>query len=126
MALSGDMCDRIIAAAEHVTPVKMAGDLHPDLHLDPDDEAGLLARALAANRQWWRHDIAAWSISAKRYQAGMGMMQHSDWHPRDSYRRLTLIVQISDPATYRGGDLKITFQGTTMAEAIPPNRGDFS
>jgi PKHD-type hydroxylase len=87
-----------------------------------------LARAAAeANRERFGFDLGefAEAMQVARYRAADG--GHFDWHmdvgegPLAGRRKLTLVVQLSDPADYAGGALE-TLSGATPL-AAPRTQG---
>ena len=90
------------------------------LDLGPETEwiyQRLFAIAKDANGQNWRFELAG---SERLQLARYGPAQHYDWHMDlasrgpNSFRKLSLTVQLSAPGDYEGGDLEFKLdEGTT-------------
>lgn len=68
--------------------------------------------AIWGNRDWFGFHIDRLDFAQiARYEAGGEYKPHQDvfWiTPLDRHRKLSCVVQLSDPADYEGGDLKFT------------------
>jgi PKHD-type hydroxylase len=86
-------------------------------------QRAILDRFRAANTLWWGFDLAAWDLTGKHYRAGQGHPPHQDITPGVGCvrRRLPGMIQLSDPATYNGGHLRIRFAHHIVA--MPRERG---
>ena len=83
----------------------------------------------AVNAQYFNFDL--WSMDAgiqfTQYQhVKNNDPQHYDWHVDSgiqvSNRKLSLSLQLSDPSTYDGGDLQVSF-GSKSETSLPKERG---
>jgi len=89
----------------------------------PEDENGAwifrrLAEGVAeANRSHFRFDIEEFAERAQVAYYGAGTKGFFDWHsdvgdgPLARRRKLTIVVQLSAPETYDGGDLEMNGSG---------------
>lgn len=75
-----------------------------------------------ANARWWRLDIDSYQFKVLRYTAGHFHPEHLDMFPGSMCRKLTMIVQFSDPSEYAGGDLEVVGMGEHWS-TIPRVRG---
>ena len=81
----------------------------------------MIAHVARANRDSFGFDITDFGESAQiaRYDAARG--DHFDWHadigrgPQAARRKLTIVVQLSDPASYEGGTLELRPDSTVTA-----------
>jgi PKHD-type hydroxylase len=79
--------------------------------------------AMAANAQMWNFDLWGYhdDLQYTVYNGGGG---HYDWHadlgPNMSNRKLSCVIQLSDPKDYEGGTLELN-QGNILE--IPKERG---
>jgi PKHD-type hydroxylase len=85
----------------------------------------LIEFATIANRELWNFDLMSTvdSIQYTEYHEGGG---HYDYHVdlgpgTASHRKISIIVQLSDPSEYEGGDFEIV-KGPTP-EVLPKNKG---
>lgn len=110
-ALPLDVCDRVLAAARASRIVVRTGNgaYHlPDL--DAADEEAIIARFGAANALWWQLDLDEWHIGVKSYRCGERHPEHQDLHAGGGgTRKFAGVAQLSDPDSYRGGDLLVRF-----------------
>ena len=105
---------------------------HPDYHT-PEDIASkinyagikkIADYAIIANKEMWNFDIWGYhdSLQYTRYYGNGG---HYDWHadlgPGLSNRKLSVVLQLSDPSEYEGGDLEINPGGNIMT--VPKEMG---
>lgn len=68
----------------------------------------ILGAALRANRQWWRFDLTHLHVvQVLRYQPGCHYVEHVDLGPGHQNRKLSIVIQLSDPSDYEGGDLEM-------------------
>ena len=80
--------------------------------------------AIIANKEMWNFDIWGYhdSLQYTRYYGNGG---HYDWHadlgPGLSNRKLSVVLQLSDPSEYEGGDLEINPGGNIMT--VPKEMG---
>ncbi|MGH3863670.1 2OG-Fe(II) oxygenase [Actinokineospora sp.] len=63
------------------------------------------------NDRWWRLDIDTFRFKVLRYAPGHYAPAHMDMFPGSMRRKLTLVVQLSDPAVYTGGELEVIGMG---------------
>ncbi|HEX9858798.1 MAG TPA: 2OG-Fe(II) oxygenase [Paracoccaceae bacterium] len=140
-ALSPEDCDRAIALAE-------AGPLH-DAGLvrqtrdhglrragiawldDLPEGEGLVDRLTAivatANREGFGFDLTDFAESAQIARYGAESRGHYNWHSDigtgalAAKRKLTVVVQLSDPAGYAGGRLEL--RPDSNIHLAPPTRG---
>lgn len=126
-ALSPDDCDRVIALVQ-AAQMKDAGlvrgqtahqirradiawlDDIPDAAWVMDRMIGLVAKG---NREGFGFDLTDFGESAQVARYGAERQGHFDWHSDigngtwAAKRKLTVVVQLSDPADYDGGALEI-------------------
>jgi PKHD-type hydroxylase len=73
--------------------------------------------AIIANKEMWNFDIWGYqdSLQYTRYYGDGG---HYDWHvdlgPNLSNRKLSVVLQLSEPSEYEGGDLEINPGGNIL------------
>jgi PKHD-type hydroxylase len=85
---------------------------------------GLVARA---NRESFGFDLTEFSESAQIARYGAERQGHFDWHsdigkgPLAARRKLTVVVQLSDPADYAGGVLEV--RPDSNIQAAPRDQG---
>lgn len=127
-ALSGAECDTILARAEHYAEadatIGFSASLRSDLSyrtstirwFDAVREKDIVARIMefvrSSNRTNFGVDIdAPYEIQFTEYRATN--KGHYDWHqdvwiesPRPYARKLSVVVQLSDPADYKGGEFE--------------------
>jgi PKHD-type hydroxylase len=80
--------------------------------------------AMTANANMWNYDIWGYHDSLQYttyYDAG----GHYDWHadvgPNMSNRKLSCVIQLTDPSEYEGGELQ--FQGSSGVVSLPKEKG---
>lgn len=81
----------------------------------------MIALVARANRESFGFDLSDFGESAQiaRYRAEEGA--HFDWHSdigagaQAARRKLTVVVQLSDPAGYQGGQLELWARNTPLA-----------
>ena len=125
-ALSPDDCDRIIGLAD-ASQMSDAGLVRARSHdMRRADLAWLedipqadwvmdrMVRIVAqANREGFGFDLDDFAESAQVARYGADRLGHFDWHsdigagPLAARRKLTVVVQLSDPAAYQGGVLEL-------------------
>ena len=125
-ALSSDDCDRIIALAA-ASKLSDAGLVRAKSHdirradlawLEDIPEADWVmdrrVRIVAqTNREAFGFDLDDFAESAQVARYGADRLGHFDWHsdigagPLAARRKLTVVVQLSDPAAYQGGVLEV-------------------
>lgn len=126
-ALSAADCARLIALAS-AAPLKDARVINaanaPQIRstsiawLDDLPEATwamdqMIAHVSRANRDHFGFDITDFGESAQIARYDAARADHFDWHsdigrgPQAARRKLTIVVQLSDPATYQGGTLEL-------------------
>lgn len=125
-ALSTDDCNRIVAlaAASHLSDAGLVRAKSHEIRradlawLDDIPEAGWvmdrMIRVVAqANREGFGFDLDDFAESAQVARYGADRQGHFDWHtdigagPLAARRKLTVVVQLSDPAAYQGGVLEL-------------------
>lgn len=129
-ALSSAECDALVAAASrleskadrltslgsHGVRSGAASYVAQVPASDPDAVAATLRvvrAAEAANAEWWRFDLTALEqAQIIRYVAGDEFTPHTDASPLFPFRKLSMIVPLSDPADYDGGALEMMHDGT--------------
>ena len=78
----------------------------------PNREIGWLPLKLreigtSLNRQIWRFDITGWSdVLIIRYHEGHRLPQHTDLYEEVCDYKITMLLQLSPPDAYQGGDLE--------------------
>jgi len=138
-ALTAEECDRVIALGEGVLQrsgtAGVAGEgVHPEIRqstiawLEPSAETRFLYRrieriARSANDRFFGFSLLGMgeAVQFARYAAGG---DHYGWHQDlgdgpPVLRKLSVVVQLSDPATYEGGDLELRF-----SQRVTPTRRD--
>lgn len=141
LALTPDDCDRLVAAAA-AAPLSDAGLVRQttDHRLRRADLAWLddlpgcgwamdrlVATVAAANRDAFGFDLTDFGESAQIARYDAARQGHFDWHSDigagalAQRRKLTIVVQLSDPADYDGGALEIWPDNTPRA--APRDRG---
>lgn len=75
-----------------------------------------------ANSRWWRLEVDSFEFKVLRYRPGHYHPEHVDMFPGSMRRKLTMVVQLSDPSHYVGGDLEVAVAGPHWA-AIPRQAG---
>jgi PKHD-type hydroxylase len=89
-----------------------------------DRVVGLIAEA---NRETFRFDLDAFAESAQIATYDAGRQGHFAWHsdigegPLASRRKLTMVIQLTDPADYRGGQLEVMPSAAVVS--ADPRRG---
>ena len=127
-------CDQVVAAVEKDggwVPASVTGSGYAD-GVDPDTRStlsaqlplsiagatlGAIGRAAAeANASTWRYDLTGFVPSeiptVLRYEAAVAdhFKTHIDAGPQHSTRKLSFSLQLTDGATYQGGDLILANQ----------------
>ncbi len=126
-ALSAADCDRLIALAQ-TAQMKDAGLVRQTTAhqirraeiawLDDLPQGGwamdqMIAHVAQANREGFNFDLTDFGESAQIARYGAERAAHFDWHsdigtgPMAARRKLTIVVQLSDPASYDGGTLEL-------------------
>jgi PKHD-type hydroxylase len=87
-----------------------------------------LELVMEANKSMWNLDISNVLDSIQYTEYYASDQGHYDWHMdvgsgRMSHRKLSLVVQISDPVEYDGGDLELWFGGKDY-RSIPKALGN--
>lgn len=135
--LSADDCGRIIdlATASQMSDAGLVRAKSHDIRradlawLDDVPQASWvmdrMVRVVAeANRGGFRFDLDDFSESAQVARYGADRQGHFDWHtdigagPLAARRKLTVVVQLSDPAAYQGGVLELR-PDSNVAQADP-------
>jgi PKHD-type hydroxylase len=81
----------------------------------------IVAIAAEANRESFRFDLDEFAESAQVAAYDAGREGHFAWHsdigdgPLAARRKLTMVIQLSDPANYEGGQLEIMPSAVTVA-----------
>jgi PKHD-type hydroxylase len=72
------------------------------------------------NRDYWNLELAGYTepLQFTHYPAGNG---HYKWHMDSgngklSLRKLSVVIQLSDPSTYEGGELQVQTEGRVIAD----------
>lgn len=80
--------------------------------------------AIAANRDMWNFDIWGY-FDELQYTTYYGDGGHYDWHadlgPKISNRKLSCVLQLSDPGEYEGGDLEMNIGSSILT--VPKGLG---
>lgn len=80
--------------------------------------------AMIANKEMWNFDIWGYH-DALQYTLYEGNGGHYDWHadlgPHISNRKLSCVLQLSNPEEYEGGDLQMNVGGQILT--VPRERG---
>jgi PKHD-type hydroxylase len=80
--------------------------------------------AKIANNEMWDFDIWGYHDSLQ-YTTYYGDGGHYDWHldlgPGLSNRKLSVVLQLSDPSEYEGGDLQMNVGGSILT--VPKEKG---
>jgi len=80
--------------------------------------------AISANRDMWNFDIWGY-FDELQYTTYYGDGGHYDWHadlgPKISNRKLSCVLQLSDPDEYEGGDLQINIGSSILT--VPKGLG---
>ncbi|MCC7274880.1 MAG: 2OG-Fe(II) oxygenase [Alphaproteobacteria bacterium] len=126
-ALTGEECARVIALGEAALERRglegEAGDgVHPDIRrstiawLPPEDATRFLYRrieriARSANQQFFGFSLVGMGEAVQFARYGGGG-DHYGWHQDlgdgpPILRKLSVVIQLSDPADYEGGDLEL-------------------
>lgn len=140
-ALSPEDCDAVVALAQAAHPrdaglvggetrhgirradIVWLDDL-PEGAWVMDRLLGLVARA---NRESYGFDLTDFAESAQIARYGAERQGHFDWHSDigkgqlAARRKLTVVVQLSDPDDYAGGMLEL--RPDSNVHAAPPDRG---
>lgn len=126
-ALSAEDCRRLIALVQtqHLKDAGLVGGTAaPELRraaiawLDDIPAAAwamdqMIAHVARANRETFGFDITDFGESAQIARYDAARADHFDWHadigrgPQAARRKLTIVVQLSDPASYAGGTLEL-------------------
>lgn len=135
-AFDAEACERILAlgGAMHVGTIgpKQLGNDHRDSHIDwlaMNDENRWLYDRLRpvlkeANRRFFKMKLSGFTEALQLTEYAEG--QYYDWHidfgpGPSSIRKLSFVVQLSDPESYEGGDLQI--MNSRDPQPMPRDRG---
>jgi PKHD-type hydroxylase len=86
----------------------------------------MIAHVARANRDHFGFDITDFGESAQIARYDAAGADHFDWHadigrgPQAARRKLTIVVQLSDPATYEGGTLELRPDSSIIAADATP------
>lgn len=122
LAFTAEECERIVALADAREMQK--GTVQKPDGLDPKirdaDVASLpvspetiwvferIHQLVRAANNWWGFDIThLLSMEVLRYREAQHYVTHTDIGPGFATRKISLSVQLSDPADYKGGDLEL-------------------
>lgn len=121
-AFTAEECDRILDHADQ-QPTKLgtvtnAGYIDPAVRsvdvveVAPTDMPWLFTKietiAADVNRHYWNLDLTHMDfIEVLRYQPGGHFLDHVDVMEGNATRKLSIVVLLSDPADYEGGELII-------------------
>jgi len=137
-ALSPDECDRLVTLCQsaRMSDAGLVGAaIAPDIRRadlvwldDLPETAWVIERLIRlvarVNREAYRFDLDDFAESAQVARYGADRQGHFDWHadigrgPLAARRKLTGVVQLSDPASYRGGALELR-PDSQVAQAAP-------
>ena len=95
---------------------------------DNQDSAWLYSKiadlSMIANKEMWNFDIWGYHDSLQ-YTTYYGDGGHYDWHadlgPNMSNRKLSVVLQLSDPSEYEGGELQMNIGGSIIS--VPRQKG---
>jgi PKHD-type hydroxylase len=73
------------------------------------------------NAAWWKLELDAWDLKAKRYRPGDRHTRHQDTHGGAVRRKFAGSVQLSHSDAYEGGDLLVHHADDVVA--VPRARG---
>lgn len=139
--LTGEDCDRAIALTEAAalrpgtidgTVTTDAAQRNSSITFIPrgGDAAWLydkmIATALQANRDFWNFQLdGAEQIQIARYDVGQHYIGHVDIGIEEPYslRKLSVVVQLTDPDEYEGGEL-VFHKSSESLVAAPRERGE--
>jgi len=139
--LTPEECDRVIAMAEMTTlrpgtiegPEKLNAGLRNSsiTFLPPGGEAAwlydkVIKTALQSNKEVWGFQLdAAEKIQIARYETDQHYVGHLDIGSDgpNALRKLSVVIQLSDPADYEGGDL-IFYINSEKLMSAPRTRGE--
>jgi len=80
--------------------------------------------AITANKEMWNFDIWGY-FDELQYTTYYGDGGHYDWHadlgPKISNRKLSCVLQLSDPGEYEGGDLQMNIGSSILT--VPKGLG---
>jgi len=80
--------------------------------------------AMIANKEMWNFDIWGYHDSLQ-YTIYNGNGGHYDWHadlgPNMSNRKLSVVLQLSDPSEYEGGELQMNLGSSIIS--VPRQKG---
>lgn len=128
-------CKEVIRIAENgaFEPAALVGGRRHDnlrraqvFWLDERKDAGwvfdrLMGAVIEANRNHFRFDLSGFSERMQVAWYGSRDAGHFDWHSDIGdgalarRRKLTVVVQLSEEASYRGGDLEVNADGRPRA-----------
>jgi PKHD-type hydroxylase len=138
--LTAEECDRAIALAEATklregtidgTVTVNAAKRNSAITFIPRQEGSWLydkvvGRALQANREFWNFQLdGAEPIQIARYESGQHYVGHVDIGMEEPYslRKLSVVIQLSDPEDYDGGEL-VLHTSVDEIETAPRSRGE--
>lgn len=131
-----DECDQIVALADRLNPHEAlaGGRVNPEVRKTSQvkflahsgETEWLFSRlwrlAVRTNAEWFRVNVDTLpSLQIACYEVGDYYNDHIDafFAKPDSHRKLSVVVQLSDPGSYEGGDLElITEQAQPDRDAI--------
>lgn len=79
--------------------------------LGPDLLRAVTDAVSVANGRWWRLDVDSYRFKVLRYGPGHYAPAHMDMFPGSMCRKVTAVVQLTDPSGYVGGDLEVIGMG---------------
>ncbi len=116
-ALSPDEVEHVLAIADEVGPPRLNQSNSPSVSKrlgrcqGPLEDEWLRKRLGAiigaANGTWWRLDLASLAAQVVTYPAGASHPAHVDNVPGNAPWKLSVSIQLSEPDTYEGGDLRL-------------------
>lgn len=125
-AFTPEECKRIIELADNqeLKPGLIVGEVHDkdirnvevrNLDVSPDTEwiyQKLTMAVTSINNAWWKLDLSHLATTeVLKYEAGGRYIRHVDHGEGFTTRKVTVSVQLSDPADYDDGDLVLHFKG---------------
>lgn len=140
VVLTPDECDRAIALAE--AGKLRSGTIDGTVNINESKRNSaitfiprqngewlydrVIGRALQANRDFWNFQLdGAEQMQIARYEAGQHYVGHVDIGMDAPYslRKLSVVVQLSDPDDYEGGEL-VLHTSVDEIETAPRGRGE--
>lgn len=90
--------------------------------LGPEVVREVTCAADVLNERWWGLHVDGYRFKVLRYGPGHWAPAHMDMFPGSMRRKVTLVLQLTDPAGYVGGDLEVIGMGEQWS-TIPRQLG---